>query len=178
MNTLEYLNYRKNKNDDTIADWITGINWKNSISKNPLEIIDQIFKISDPILDFELGEKISYIHKHDKEKDGRKITIVYDKDFSPCLLRSSTITHDGTLVFTLQCFSDLLQNIVIGATYHTNQIPENYLYNWESYDLKYTLGDILWNSKYLDHMDPEHGKNWPGQTDTMIIAVNIEYIKR
>jgi hypothetical protein len=175
MNTLEYLNYRKSLNDNSLADWVIPVKWEKSTVCDPLQIMHNI----NPKID-EFKVKDSIRISHEDEKYGiKKVEILYQKNIEPTLVKLRQTTHDGTLLFSMNTMGEIFNDLVNCATYTNDNYPENYLTDagFFNYDIKYTVSDLLWHHKYVKEVDSKHGKHFPGVRESFALGVQIEFIK-
>ncbi len=173
MDTLEYINARIKSG--TSNDIIKNIDWSKVSSKNPMPFLKNI--ITDESY-FDKNGNFDYTYiEGAKEK---RVRIIYRKDINPTIFRHSGSTHDGTLIFCYNNIGKLFETLVNANSYKKEHCPEDYLEEdgWFSYDVNYYVSDFLWYDEYVDHVDKEHGKMFPGTHEEMVMAVEIEYVKR
>lgn len=172
MNTLQYLTNRLSKPDD-FGEWVSDIIWEDSKVCNPIDYLERFYqKVSRE------GNRVVTVNK---TEDGRtkKSTIEYTENLSSLdIVKMKKTTHDGTLLFVQWAIQELFENLLLANTFSHKNKPENYDTEEEffKYDMVYYVSDLLWNSKYVDHVSPSEGKMFPGQRDCFAMAVQLKYV--
>lgn len=84
--------------------------------------------------------------------------------------------NDGTLIFTMQLYEQILNRILQGEIYYKETAPDGYIDNAWDYDVQYTVGDFCLMNEYGDWDIPD--KPWMKSKDTVCIPLAIQYINR
>lgn len=183
MDTLEYIQYRINNNEG-INEKVCGVDWSEArIYNNPIQLLKNIIKINNKDLptDFLFDKDDNFEADVVEDNKRKNVKIIYKKNIIPDVFRWSEGTHDGTLLFSLEHIGHIFEDLVNGASCKIGNIPEKeYMSNediWWQYDVIYYVSDLLWHTKYVDHVDENNGKMFPGQQDNMVMAVQMEYTK-
>jgi hypothetical protein len=173
MNTLEYIRNNSN-NQSRFSDELLNVKWERATIHNPIELMHNISQFIQRNQFYETSKIRNTVVLEGKVKS---IEIIYQKNLAPdyCIFRNTT--HDGTLLFSAEKLNEIFKILYFGEAYCTNNAPEDYIDNFWEYDIRYTISDLLWNVENVDKIDPEHGKNFPGQKDSFALAVGVEYIK-
>ena len=183
MNTLEFIN--KRISEDTIQDKnLANIDWSKAVVWHPIKMLKNVWmgNSKEPELIatlFHNDESMTLELRGETEDQKKKVNIIYKNDIAPSFYRQGYGRHDGTLLFVGEIFADLFKSLVNASSYDKNVMPENYLDDeiWWQYDINYYVSDVLWDSKFVDHVSEKENKMFPGQEDNMIMAVQIEYVK-
>jgi hypothetical protein len=146
------------------------VDYDNVNVHNPFVIISNLYKWT---YHFGNKNKISYIQDFDEHK--RKISIIYLKDFEPDYFRVETSKHDGTLIFTKELFIKLLNPIIFGESYYTENLPDDFKDNPLFYNLEYIVGDIYYFKDF--GIKNINNNNWHGLEEVLVMPVKINYIK-
>lgn len=175
MNTLQFVENIKNDTYRFPDEWIREVDWNKAKSHHPIETIQGwiLQKFSSEV------SKSLFYNIVSPENETKNIMIQYHRSLkNPSILKIKRTVHDGTLLFTMNAFQEMMENILEGSCYSTQVCPEDYITNFWKYDVHYFLGDLLWFSKSVKHVDEKHGKMFPGQMDCFALAVEIKYILR
>lgn len=166
MKTIDYINYRISETKD-LPD-ASDIDWKEATSHDPFILLKELFKLKVK------NNNIILHQKYDGDKT-KSITICKNPQ-SPNIVRLKQIQHDGTLLFSYDAIREMMEGIVAGSTYAKQNSPEDYGdSNFFNYTVKYSLGELLWHTTFVKHVDEKHGKMFPGQRDVFAMAVQVEY---
>jgi hypothetical protein len=183
MNTLEYINYRIKSNN--LDKRLSNIDWRKASAMNPMPLLKNIMSSNlqdKPVhLLFDENDNFEIELVHSDNYNKKQVKIIYQKNIEPDIFKWSGGTHDGSLIFSMEYVGEMFENLVKGASYNKNNIPESeYGTNeniWWNYDVIYYVSDLLRNTTYVDHVDKERGKMFDGINDEMAMAVQIKYIK-
>lgn len=172
MNTLEYI--VEKRGTGKFYRFTDKEDWESADTRSLFEMIRQWTS-----LELEEGNSVTFRHETEGG-DVKEVFIEYKKDLeNPELLMTRASTHDGTFLFIENLVKNVFRNLIYGETYNSSRHPVGYPEKtFFDYDIKYTISDLLWCSAYVDHVDEENGKMFPGQRDAMAMALEIEYIKK
>jgi hypothetical protein len=110
------------------------------------------------------------------ENKTRNIKIELEDDFEPEYFIVRFSTHDGTMIFVQQLYKQALYEILSGSTFNRDTAPTDYIKNYMSYDLKYTIGKTYFFNDF--GIKNINGNKMQGEDNVLIIPCKIEYIER
>ena len=164
------INFIKNKisNDQTNKMPVDG--WDNAEVLNPIKQYMRLL----PDLEESLEKKSEFTLVADCDKGKSKITVKYDPNSEFDYFSTRSITHDGTLLFTLDAIEELLLRPFKLATMPKDSgINQS---NFFEFDYQYTVGDIVLHRDF--GMKNINGNHWHGETDTIVLPIKFKCWKQ
>lgn len=145
----------KRASDKTVSGY-AGLNWTKAKEQQSEEIFQKY-----------IGQAKKIVLT---DKDCRELTAIIEfnpeADFD--YFTSKQIVHDGTWLFVLECFEDIVKKIVKTETYYVPKGPHDF-----GDTVKYTIGNFVWLEEYGDNFG---GEKWMNSRTTVLLPLKYERI--
>ena len=146
---------------------MSAINWEKATKHNPVPWISDLYADVEGVV---INKDKEYFY------EGENVKIKYSGDLIPeCFIKRQS-THDGTLLFSHMTMKEIFTPLLQGEIFWYGNCPGDYTEFPAFYDVEYTIGNLLWLSEYLEHVNEEQGKMWAGCRDSFSLPMAIKYI--
>lgn len=105
------------------------------------------------------------------------VTVIYNPEANFDYFTNYQSRNDGTLLFTIEAMQQVLLNVMNIKTYCTTKVPDDFVENFESYNVTYTIGNIISVCEHSEKFGTKE-KPWMMQRDTAMLPIKFEVEKR
>ena len=113
--------------------------------------------------------------------DGLKVAdnvkVIYDPEADFDYFTNFQCRNDGTLLFTVQAQQHVLLKVITLETYCISKAPQDFVDNFNNYNVTYTIGNIVSVCEHSLDFGTEE-KPWMTQRDTALLPIKFDVEKR